>query len=206
MLVGEKVFILGAHPDDVEYGCLGSLLKMPDEVRKVIYVASMGSQGDATSGLNRCDESERALSCLKGSELHFRRHIGLSVHDFESVMGEIHSIIQDFQPNLILTMSQHDTHQEHRLLYELTISAARRSRASILSYGILSNTPEFRPTCFVDVDSVYQRKVAALREHKSQAEKCYMTDEYLRIFHGHNYAAIHGVSFCEAFETVQLFL
>jgi LmbE family N-acetylglucosaminyl deacetylase len=203
--VNQRVLAVGAHPDDIEFGCLGTLLKLPLDTKKCIYVASMGSAGDPSSSAQRCAESRNGLSCLKNTELHFREKAGIAHNEFQPVMDELYLLIQKFNPDLILTMSPQDTHQEHRAVYDITISAARRSKASILCYGILSNTPEFRPNYFVDVGEVYAQKVKALREHKSQSHKYYMTDEYLDIFHGHNYAALHGIPKCEAFEVVRLF-
>jgi LmbE family N-acetylglucosaminyl deacetylase len=200
-----RVLAIGAHPDDIEYGCLGMLLKMSPQTEKHLFVASMGSAGDPTTGEQRVEESRKALSLVRPETLYFRKKAGIDKKDFEEVLQDIFKLVEKIKPDLILTHGPHDTHQEHRELYEITIAAARRSKATILSYGILSNTLEFRPHYFVDIGEVYSQKKGALREHRSQAQKFYMQDEHLDIFHAHNYASLHGVRFCEAYEIVRMF-
>ncbi len=79
-----RVLAIGAHPDDVEYGCLGFLLKMSAHSKSHIYVASSGSSGDPSSGLNRIQESRMALKCLPESHLTLREAKGIHAADFLS--------------------------------------------------------------------------------------------------------------------------
>ena len=202
----KNILAIGAHPDDIEYGCLGFLLKQAKNKAQITcYVATQGSVGDPSSGPGRQQESLRALAVLPSAQFHFRQKSGISPQDFDEVLDELYRIIQSSQPDLILTLSSHDTHQEHRYIHEITLAAARRSMASILSYPILSNTLEYSPSLFVDIKSEFAHKKAALSEHKSQRDKYYMSDEYLEIFHSHNYASLHGIRYCEAYEIVRLF-
>lgn len=204
-----NILAIGAHPDDIEYGCFGFLQKQKKidaNVHVSAYVASLGSEGDPSSGLSRKKESEAALDLLPTQQLIFREQIGLKPQDFNEVLQSLFSVIQDIQPDLILTLSPHDTHQEHRLLHEITLAAARRSKASILSYSILSNTLQFSPTIFVDIQQELVQKKKALQKHTSQKDKYYMSEEYLEIFHSHNYASLHGLRYCETFEVVRLFI
>lgn len=205
MLNYTRIIALGAHPDDIEYGCLGLLLKTSSQAEKHIFVASMGSKGDPSTGEQRVEESRRALSLVKPETMQFRRKAGIDRGNFEEIMGDVYQLIEKVKPDLILTHGPHDTHQEHRELYEITVAAARRSKASILSYGILSNTLDFKPQLFVDISEVYALKKKALAEHKSQVQKFYMQQEHLDIFHAHNYASLHGVRYCEAYEILRMF-
>lgn len=205
MLNYDRIIAIGAHPDDIEYGCLGLLLKMSSSTMKHVFVASMGSKGDPSTGEQRVEESRRALSVLKPETISFRRKAGIEKADFEELLNDIYALIEKVKPDLILTHGPHDTHQEHRELFDISVAAARRSKASILSYGILSNTLDFKPQLFVDISEVYAQKKRALAEHRSQAQKFYMQQEHLDIFHAHNYASLHGVRFCEAYEIVRMF-
>jgi len=205
MISTHKILSIGAHPDDIEFGCSGFLLSLPQSAQKYFYVGSWGSSGDLTSGKEREIESRQSLERLNPKLMTFRQKSGITSADYESITDDIYKIIVEMQPDLILTMGPNDTHQEHRLIYEATVSGARRSKASILSYGILSNTPHFKPSFFFDISKVYGAKKELLLCHKSQKDKYYMSEEYLNIFHGHNYAALHGFRFCEAYEVVRLF-
>ena len=121
------------------------------------------------------------------------------------MLEELTAVVANVRPDLILTLGPNDTHQEHRQMYELTLGAARRCRATILSYAIVSNTNEFHPKLFVDVSEFIDDKIRALRKHESQQDRPYMSDEFLKIFHTNRYAAQSGVRHCEAYEVVRLF-
>jgi LmbE family N-acetylglucosaminyl deacetylase len=200
-----KILAIGAHPDDVEFGCLGFLLKHRD-AEIFVYVASLGSIGDPMTGPQRKLESLNALSCLSAKQIVFREKSGVVHNDFEEILGELRVLIESHDPDLILTLGPHDTHQEHRLIHQITVAAARRLNATVLNYGIISNTPQFSPSIFVDISDQFNQKREALVYHKSQARKYYMTNDYLEIFHSDKYACLHGVRYCEAYEVVRMFV
>lgn len=205
MMHFKRILAIGAHPDDVEFGCLGLLLKQPRSTATHIYVASLGSKGDPSTGTARRDESLSALEILGPQSVTVREAAGLAAADFDDVLQQLTGLINDVQPDLILTLGPQDTHQEHRRIYEITLAAARRSKASILNYAILSNTLDFKPSLFVDVSDVITKKKEALARHRSQRDKYYMTPEYFEIFHSHNYASLHGIRYSESYEVVRLF-
>jgi LmbE family N-acetylglucosaminyl deacetylase len=202
----KKILAIGAHPDDLEYGCFGFLSKQKKVAEIHIFVASLGSAGDPSSGLHRKTESLNALEALGCRSVYFREKNGIDFADFGELVSTLTKKIDETDPDLILTMGSHDTHQEHRLLHEITLASARRSRASVLSYNIVSNTLDFCPKIFVDISEFFASKKAAIRCHVSQLAKDYMTGEYLEIFHAHNYAVLHGITKSEAFEVVRLFI
>ncbi len=205
MMQYEKILAIGAHPDDLEYGCFGLLLKQPPSSSIHLYVASLGSAGDPTTGPKRRSESIAAFDLVRPKSVLFRDKAGVSQDDFHIILDELTEIISRVKPDLILTLGPHDTHQEHRTIFEVTSGAARRSKASILAYGILSNTLDFKPQIFIDISEVYAQKKQALRAHQSQSERAYMKEAYLDIFHANTYASLHGLGPCEAYEIVRIF-
>jgi LmbE family N-acetylglucosaminyl deacetylase len=205
MISFERILVIGAHPDDIEFGCLGYLLRSKNHAQITAYVASWGSKGDPTTGLRRIDESRRSLSVLKLKQLMFREKAGIEPSDFDEIRDELYSLIRNDDPDLILCLGPHDTHQEHRYLYQLMSSSARRSNSSIMLYGILSNTLDFQPRVFIDISEYYKEKKRALRLLVSQRDKYYMKDEFLDIFHTHRYPNLHGVKLCESFMVERIF-
>jgi len=205
MMQYSSILAIGAHPDDLEYGCFGFLLKHLSHSSIHLYVGSLGSAGDPTTGMQRKSESLSAFDLLRPKSIAFREKAGVVQDDFHLILDELTDIIAKVKPEVILTLGPHDSHQEHRLLFDITSAAARRSRASILTYGILSNTLDFKPQLFVDISEVYALKKQALRCHRSQAHRTYMTENYLDIFHSNTYASLHGLGPCEAFEIVRIF-
>lgn len=201
----KKILAIGAHPDDIEYGCYGLLAHYRKTSDLYFYVCSLGSAGDPSSGPLRLKESNHALSTLKPKKIIFNETIGLHSKNYETISNDLYALVQKIQPDLILTHSPNDTHQEHRMVYELTMTAARRSNCSILRYGILSNTLDFSPRFFQDITKYYTQKKAALKKHRSQAKKYYMSDAYLKIFHEHHYVNLNGISFSESYEVERIF-
>lgn len=201
----KKILVVGAHPDDIEYGCYGFLLGKAKSSEIHIYVASLGSIGDPTSGQTRMRESTNALRLLEPTSMTFRQKVGIRPEDFNAVLDELTELIAKVDPDLILGLGPHDTHQEHVRIHEIIKAAARRSQASILSYGIVSNTLDFRPQFFVDISEYFNRKKMALKFHETQSAKAYMSEDYLNIFNSNTYAALHGLRYCESFEVVRFF-
>ncbi len=202
----QTVVAVGAHPDDVEIGCLGTLLKMGPDVDVHVFVGCLGTPGDPTTSVARADETVAAFECLSPATLHVRQRPGITPADFENVLQELQALIDRVKPDLVLCHGPKDTHQEHRLMWEICLAAARRCKASILHYGTASSTADFSPHVFVDISAHYETKKRALKEHVTQADKDYMNPPHLDICHSNTYASLHGVRCSEAFELFRAFL
>lgn len=201
-----RVVAVGAHPDDVEIGCYGTLLKLGPDVEKHVFVGCLGSKGDPSSGPSRVEESRAAFAPMELAGFEIRAEAGITHDDFEPLLRSLQAVIERVQPDLILTHGPKDTHQEHRLMWEICLSAARRAQASILHYGTASSTADFSPNVFVDIAEFYEAKKAALKAHKSQADKDYVNPPHLDIQHQNVYASLHGIRCSEAFELFRGFL
>lgn len=199
MIDTSRILACGAHPDDIEYGCLGTILKFNPEL-SIGYIASCGGVGDESSGETRLHESAQALSSL--TKLYTRNQIGTQDYN---IIQSIEDIINKFNPTLILAHSLHDTHQDHVFLNQCVLAAARRCLCTILFYGILSNTPSFSPTLFVNISTTFDMKQKALACHKTQTDKTYMSKSYLNVFNTHQYSRLRGIEYTEAFEIFRIF-
>jgi LmbE family N-acetylglucosaminyl deacetylase len=116
---------LGAHADDIEIGCGGTLLRLvtevPDLVARWIVFSGAGPRGaeaQSSAAAFLEDVSEKQIEVLGFRDGYFPFQ-GADIKDcFEAVQ-------RDFDPSLILTHWQHDAHQEHRLVAELTHNTFR---------------------------------------------------------------------------------
>ena len=206
MFTGKRILAIGAHPDDVEYGCFGTLYRCHADSSIYCYIASAGGTNDETSGVNRLQHSNEALSLLSPEYVAWRSTIGSLQENYAAITADIEKRILDANIEIILTHTSHDTHQDHRLMHDITLSAARRLPVTILAYAPLSSTPSFHPTIFVDILSVYHHKQIALNFHTSQLDKSYMSREFLRIYHSDSFASLHGFPCVERFELIRAFL
>jgi LmbE family N-acetylglucosaminyl deacetylase len=155
---GLRILCLGAHSDDIEIGCGGTILELAARRRfaEVAWVVF-------SSGTNRDREArESAALFLKGVK---RQNV--HVHDFRdsffpSITVEIkerfEELKKEFLPDVIFTHCRRDLHQDHRTICELTWNTFRNHL--ILEYEIPKYDGDLgSPNCFVPLDrKVCERK------------------------------------------------
>jgi LmbE family N-acetylglucosaminyl deacetylase len=174
-----RVLAIGAHPDDLELACGGTLAKFVDSGHEVQgLVMSDGTRGG--DPLKRFLDAQRgaAFMGLTGMTHHNFTDTELNRHSQEMV-GVIEAAIARYNPDIILTHSNHDQHQDHQAVHMATLRAARQHH-SILCYESPSATREFSPSVFIDIDDYLDAKVQAVRMHSDQLAKPYMTPERVR--------------------------
>jgi LmbE family N-acetylglucosaminyl deacetylase len=202
-----RILAIGAHPDDVEYSCLGTLLKYDKTNSQIcIYVASFGSLGDPTTGEHRKEESISSFKLLNNAQIIFRQSAGLSSENYENISQELRVLILSFKPDLILVHHSSDTHQEHRILHDITLTAARRYRCSILTYKSVSVTSSFVESLYVDVTEFLDDKIMAIQKHLSQSERDYMAENSIKLYHKNWFGYMHGIDSVEVFGIEQIII
>lgn len=202
-----KILAIGAHPDDIEYSCLGFLLAHNKKGSKITsLICSYGAKNDPSSSIERIKESKKSLSCIKNLDFHFFKQTGIEINQYEILSNKIRDLILKKQPDLILTHDENDTNQEHRILNNIVLTAARRLKISILKFCSPSSSQEFSPNVYVDISKFYKKKVRFLKEHKSQSHHDYFSEEYLDIFHKSRYSKTHSLKYVEQFKLEKLII
>ncbi|WP_185714962.1 PIG-L deacetylase family protein [Gulosibacter macacae] len=197
-----RVLVVGAHPDDLELGCGGTLAKLIDEGAEVHAIVmtngSVGAEGDT-----RVTEAETAARFLGIASVQVFDEPDTNLHLVENrLMQLIEETIKRVEPDLIFTHSAHDHHQDHESVHRATLRAAR-GHQSILCFESPSATREFSPSVFVDVSEYTDIKVHAVHEHRDQRRKPYMHANVLlgiTAFRGRQARCDHA----EGFEPVRL--
>ncbi|MBU2622105.1 MAG: PIG-L family deacetylase [Proteobacteria bacterium] len=155
-----KILAIGAHPDDIEAGCSGTLAKYARNGHD-IYMLIMTEGHMGGEGSTRKKEQKRSAKILKPRELIWggykdtllTPHMNQMVHDIEVVLKKI-------APDFIFVHYEDDTHQDHRALAKATISATRYVRNVLFYEG--PTTQNFSPAVFVDIRETLDDKVAML--------------------------------------------
>lgn len=173
-----KILCLGAHSDDIEIGCGGTILELTArhpklDIHWVVFSAN---------GQREREARQSAALFLKGAKRHevvvrdfresFFPYVGAEIKEFFQQLG------QDVAPDLIFTHCRHDLHQDHRTLCELTWNTFRNHL--ILEYEIPKYDGDLgSPNCFVCLSkSSHQRKLKYLGEvFKTQRVKPWFTAE-----------------------------
>ena len=201
----KRVLAIGAHPDDLEYSCFGFLCKLRDQGADIkAYIASSGCTGDPTSGFERVNESLAAFHAFASDAVVVRNVPGLLPTAYEEVSTELRNLILKHKPDLILTHHGSDSHQEHRLLKDITITAARRIACSIWAYKSVSVTSDFEESVYVDVSDYLEEKKQALGFHVSQKSRNYMQESYINDYHKSWFGLMHGLNEVEVYSIVRL--
>jgi LmbE family N-acetylglucosaminyl deacetylase len=193
------ILAIGAHPDDIEVGCGGTLKVLADLGYKVYGVILTDGErgGDREKRLEEASASARIL----GLENIFFEHFydGKVLFDVDTVTA-IEKYIQKLQPQKIFTHTKEDRHQDHWSCSCATRAAARRSVKEILMYEIYgSTTVSFTPHYIVDISEAIKFKLSSLKVHQSQVRKGVLSLEGLKERAG-SIGKEHGYKYAEAFE------
>ncbi len=168
-----NILAIGAHPDDIEYGCGGTLLKMAAQKKSSIFffVATHGEFGGETEV--RIKEQEKAAAMLGVKEIYWGGFMDTKLTVDRELIGKIEGAIKECDPQVILVNYPDDTHQDHRYLAESTVVASRYRR-KVLFYEDYTSS-NYEPHLFVDIGDVLEDKVKLLKCHRSQVEREYPT-------------------------------
>jgi len=165
---GKRVLALGAHPDDIEIGCSGTLLKMIDEGAEVhLYIATKGQRGGETEV--RINEAERAVEKMGVKKLHWGEFVDCEVPDGLELITSIEKAVKASNPDTIFVHYPDDTHQDHRALAIAAQSAARRV-PNFLFYES-PTTQHFQPMAYCNIGSTITKKIELLEMHFSQVAR-----------------------------------
>ena len=163
-----KVLAIGAHPDDLEYGCGGTLIRHAQRGDEVYLLVATDGAAGGDAGVRRKEQLE-AAKILGAREVFFSGYPDTAFECHRESIMKIEEIVRRVVPDTVYTHFGEDTHQDHRHLTRAVVPAAR-SVANLLFYEGLSSQ-QFTPTAFVDIGSVIHQKLGALEAHASQVQK-----------------------------------
>ena len=172
------VLAIGAHPDDVEIGCGGTLLSHAAQGHRVVIATlSHGAGGGCAS--TREQEARLAAERI-GAQLYLANLPDMRITEGPETIDTLSQIIRTEQPTIVYTHSGCDLHQDHRAVHRATMVAAR-GVTNVLCYQSPSTTPDFHPTFFVPVSSFLDDKVELLSAYGSQTSvRPYLVESIIR--------------------------
>ncbi len=209
-----KILVVGAHLDDVELACGGTLAKAVRSGHQVkVVIMSKSGYTNKDGQIQRSDE----VAVKEGIEA--LETLGITDHvilDFPTkdipfrsdVINAIDLIMSDYDPDIIFTHHPFDTHQAHEGVAKSTIAAARRKNTVFFFEPIQpsgrSYVP-FKPQLYVDIDDTVDIKIESLKKHSSEYNKFGGEDwiEGVKCRCGYRGYEI-GKKYAEAFEILRL--
>ncbi len=163
-----RILALGAHPDDIEAGCGGTLIKYAQNGHRIfLMIMTDGAQGAAPKMRKR--EQATAARLLFAEKIYWGGYPDTEVPLDREVIQKVERVVDEVKPHFIFVNYHDDTHQDHRHLAVSTITATRYTKNVLFYEG--PTTQNFAPTVFVDIDTVLEEKIASIKAHASQVKK-----------------------------------
>ena len=206
MIQRMNILAIGAHPDDIEYGCAGTLVKYADRGHRIhLMILTGGEEGG--DGKERQREQSAAAEIIGAQQVFWGGYRDTQLPLNKELIDKIEEVLLEVKPDLILVNYGDDTHQDHRVLTEATMSATRYVR-NVLFFEV-PTTQNFNPQVFVDISDTLERKFQVLKAHESQVMKTNIENMSIVELARAN-ATFRGIQgrtkFAEAFAPLRLFI
>jgi LmbE family N-acetylglucosaminyl deacetylase len=230
----ERVLVVVAHPDDVDFWAGGTVACWTTAGITVTYcVLTDGDSGgfdpgvprSAIAGIRRA-EQEAAAAVLGVSDVRFLGYPDGRVEPSYELRRDITRVIRQLRPQRVLTWTPewswrrfHRNHPDHRAVGDAVLSAVFPDARNPSSHPELLSEEELgpwevdevwlmgtpSPNRYVDVTETLDRKLAALRAHKSQtAHRGRLAEELReRLAPNGEAAGLPADRFAEAFQVVK---
>jgi bacillithiol biosynthesis deacetylase BshB1 len=178
------ILAIGAHPDDVELGCSGTLIKQVQKGYKAGIIdltkGELGTRGTAKIRL----EEEKAATKIMG--IHARHNLGFEDGFFQNDKEhqlELIKFIRKYQPDVVLANAKYDRHPDHARAAQLTYDACflaglpkietklggekqKAFRPKALYHYIQAIHAE--PSFVIDITAQFEQKLNCVMAYKSQ--------------------------------------
>jgi LmbE family N-acetylglucosaminyl deacetylase len=189
-----KVVVAGAHPDDPESGCGGTMALYSDLGHEVsiIYLtrgeAGIRGKSSQQAAAIRTREAQKACTILKAEPV-FAGQIDGNTELNPARYENFAKILDAEQPDLVFTHWPIDAHRDHRatslLVYDAWLAARKKFGLYYFEVEQGTQTQLFHPTNYVDITQMAERKRAACFAHASQQpQDWYRLHEKMNVFRG----------------------
>ena len=166
------ILAIGAHPDDIEFGCYGTLSKWKknNEIHFILF-----SAGELSAPKEeRINEAKKSASLI-GAKITVLDYPDGIIPVNAELISSLRNKIEDINPDIIFTLFPIDTHQDHRAVSKITTSSCNHV-PKVFFYEV-PQTRSFSPNYFVDVTETFKIKRKALLCFKTQSNKPYFSLE-----------------------------
>ena len=173
----KKVLVIGAHPDDPESMCAGTMLKLKAMGAEVVAVYLTSGEAGIVGKTHEQARTIRQAEARKACEVLGVRAVFLTQTDGNAEVNkeryaEMKALIEAEQPDMVITHWPIDSHRDHRVCSILVYDAWRMTGRNFdLYYSEVMTgmqTQNFTPTLWVDITDYRDKKIQAYLCHESQ--------------------------------------
>jgi LmbE family N-acetylglucosaminyl deacetylase len=172
-----NILAIGAHPDDIEIGCGGLLIKAA-RAGHSIYLYNLTQGEKAGNPQRRTEELKRTARFIGAKALYIDRFADTQLALTSDLINHIESCVDICRPDLVITHPMTDTHHDHRAVAEATIEAGRNV-STVLSYE-MPLTKAFEPHLYYDISDSMDAKLELLSMFQSQSHKIFLESRAIK--------------------------
>jgi LmbE family N-acetylglucosaminyl deacetylase len=228
-----RVLVISAHPDDVDFGCAGTLAKWASQDAEIFYtICTSGEKGtdDPTipnhaMAVTREKEQRDAAEVVGAKEVIYLRKPDGELQSSLEFRGELVRVIRKFRPDIVFTHdpanrsfdNQYMFHSDHRVVGELAFDAVypaalnRNYFPGHLAEGLSPHAvaemyffATAQPDTWIDIASTIEIKIKALRCHTSQIKNPKIMEEFVRTMF-RTWGKEKGLVYAERFRRLPIF-
>ena len=175
-----NVVCVGSHPDDVEMGMGGTILKHTKNGDNVtIVLCTLG--GASGHHRERKKEAKKAAMILGVKDLQILNYpVSKLNKPSKEFVNILRKIIVKTKAQRVYTHSPCDFHQVDVSVSKSSIKASEKIKHVFFYETISSTTPDFKPNSYVDITKFISKKLQSLRSHKTQADRFYLSPNVIK--------------------------
>lgn len=179
---------IGAHPDDVELGAGGTLIKHKENDDEVNVIIFTYGEADGTPVKVRRKEINASMKILNPNSVDI---YGFSAYEANYAKQEfidaLKKSVKKIKPDRIYVHSPYDYHQVHLAVTRCSLIASRDVKQIFLYETLSSTTPEFIPNAYVDISSTIVKKLKCSYAYRSQSNKYYLNPKAILTLANYRY-------------------
>ena len=226
-----RIMVISPHPDDIDFGCNGTVAKWTGQGREVVYViCTSGDKGTDNPNIKpetlariREEEQRTAAKTVGVNRVDFLRMKDGELENNTDLRCRLVKMIRTHQPAYVVSMDPANTlfenpyvsHKDHRetaiAVFDAIYPAARNKNffPELLEEGFMPHSvlgifffATPNPNTWIDITETMDTKIAALQSHKSQIADFKDLEPWLRERHT-EIGKPKGFSYGEAFRYVE---
>ena len=204
----KKVLVLGPHPDDVEFGCMGTVLKLLEKGMEIHYAVFSMCEKSVPAGLPADTIKKELMEVVKelnlpASNLHTFDYDVRTFPQFrQEILEDMVALNKKVNPDLVFLPSSSDVHQDHQTIH---VEGKRAFKFNmVLGYELPWNNFNFQTDFYTILDEEkVNRKIKLINLYASQKFRNYSDEDFLK-----SLLRIRGTQvkakYAEAFEVIRL--
>lgn len=173
------VMAFGAHPDDLEIGCGGTLIKLKDLGHTIVLVdmvrGEMGTRGTIETRRAEAAQAARIMGAEARENLELE---DTNIHTGKESKHRVVEVVRKYRPKMAFIPYFKDRHPDHYHASELAYEGSFLAGLSAYETGQESYRPpkiiyymawiEFEPSFIVDITEQFERKMEAIYAYSTQ--------------------------------------